>query len=116
MTPDEFRGLVSGVKEILVNPVKREEILNSDFAKRSLVGEGKVLQEGEAAFRPLFRKSLMAGQDIPAGTALTKEMLYAMRPQQYAGGLPSEKYEEVLGKKTKVALKKFDPIILEVLS
>lgn len=118
MTPAELRGLVAGVKEILANPAKREEILNSDFAKRSLVGDpdapvgagGKVLQEGEAGFRPLFRKSLMAGQDIPAGATITKEMLYAMRPQQYAGGLPSEKYEEVLGKKTKVALKKFDPI------
>ncbi len=114
MTPEELRGLVVGVKEILDNPAKREEILNSDFAKHSLAG-GKVLQEGEAAFRPLFRKSLMAGQDIPAGAAITKEMLYAMRPQQYAGGLPSEKYEEVLGKKTKVALKKFDPITFDVL-
>lgn len=117
MTPVELRNLVDGVKEILASSAKREEILNSDFARRSLVGEGgKVLQEGEAAFRPLFRKSLMAGQDIPAGVLITKEMLYAMRPQQYAGGLPSEKYEEVLGKKTKVALKKFDPITTEALS
>ncbi len=123
MTPDELRGLVDGVKEILASPAKRQEILNSDFAKRSLVGDsdatagagGKVLQEGEAAFRPLFRKSLMAGRDIPAGSVITAEMLYAMRPQQYAGGLPSEKYEEVLGRKTKVALKKFDPITNEVL-
>ena len=68
------------------------------------------MQDGEAAFRPLFRKSLMAGQDIPLGTVLKPEMIYAMRPQQYAGGLPSEHYEKVLGKKTKAALKKYDPI------
>lgn len=116
MTPNELRELVAGVKEILASSAKREEILNSDFAKRSLVGEGKVLQEGEAAFRPLFRKSLMAGQDIPAGTAITAEMVYAMRPQQYAGGLPSEKHPEVLGKKVNKDLKKFDPITIEVLA
>ena len=78
-----------------------------------VVGLGKkdkFLQEGETVFRPLFRKSLMAGQDIPPGTVLKPEMIYAMRPQQYAGGLPSEHYEKVLGKKTKAALKKYDPI------
>ncbi|MEK7612065.1 MAG: N-acetylneuraminate synthase family protein [Patescibacteria group bacterium] len=110
MTPQELKDLVVGTKEVVVNAAKRNEVLNSDFAKRSLVGEGKVLQEGEAVFRPLFRKSLMAGRDIPVGTILTSEMIYAMRPQQYADGLPSEQYEAVLGKRTRVELKKYDPI------
>ena len=57
----------------------------------------------------------MAGKNISAGTALTKEMIFAMRPQKYAGGLPSEKYEEILGKKTKKYLKKFDPITKNIL-
>ena len=55
----------------------------------------------------------MAGQDIPSGTALTANMIYAMRPQQYAGGLPSEDYENIVGQVTKVTLKKYDPITSE---
>ena len=47
-------------------------------------------------FRPYFNKSLMAGADIPAGTVLTREIIFAMRPRMYAGGLPSERFEEVL--------------------
>ncbi len=110
LTPEELADLVAGVRELENNPRKRQELLNSDFAKRGMGQKEKVLQEGEAAFRPLFRKSLMAGQDISAGTVLAEEMIYAMRPQQYAGGLPSENYESVLGKKTKQDLKKYDPI------
>jgi sialic acid synthase SpsE len=75
----------------------------------------KVLQEGEAVFRPLFRKSLMAARDIKAGEVITAEMLYAMRPQQYANGLPSEQYEDVIGKKISRDLKKFEPITWEVI-
>lgn len=116
MTFDELKDLVKGTRELENNPAKKKEILESDYGRRGMGTEEKVLQEGETVFRPLFRKALMASQDIPAGTEITKEMLYAMRPQAMAGGLPSEKYEEVLGRKTKVVLKKFDPITIEVLS
>lgn len=110
MTPEELKALVDGTNEILNNPAKREEILASEYAQKSLGTNEKILQEDEAAFRPLFRKSLMAGMDIAAGTVITPEMLYAMRPQMYAGGLPSEEYPRVLGKKVKTDLKKFDPV------
>lgn len=113
MTPAELKALVEGTNEILNNPAKREEILASEYAKKSLGTAEKIMAEDEASFRPLFRKSLMAGMDIPAGTIITQEMLYAMRPQMYAGGLPSEEYENVLGKKVKSDLKKFDPITWE---
>lgn len=114
-TPEEFSSLVQGVKDIQLNPAARDEILASEYVQKGLGTKGKILQEDEAVFRPLFRKALMAGQDIPAGSVIMPDMLYAMRPQQYAGGLPSERYEEVLGKITKTALKKFDPITDEVL-
>ncbi|MEK9186554.1 MAG: N-acetylneuraminate synthase family protein, partial [Patescibacteria group bacterium] len=112
MTPQELSDLVNGVNKVLESAEEKQKVLESDFAKKGSGSKAKVLQEGEAVFRPLFRKSLMAGQDIPAGATLTSEMVYAMRPQQYAGGLPSEKYEEVIGKKTAQALKKYDPITL----
>lgn len=115
MTPRELSDLVTGVNKVIGSVEEKKKVLESDFAKRGMGSKAKVLQEGEAVFRPLFRKSLMAGQDIPTGTVLKPEMIYAMRPQQYAGSLPSEKYEEVLGKKTKVALKKYDPITFKIL-
>ena len=57
----------------------------------------------------------MAARDIKAGETIAPEMLYAMRPQEYAGGLPSEEYEAVLGKKIKKDLKKFGPITRDIL-
>ena len=74
-----------------------------------------MLNKDEAVFRPLFRKALMAGQNIPAGTILSKEMIYAMRPQQHAGGLPSEEFPNIIGKTVKTDLKRFEPITNEVI-
>jgi len=115
MTPDEFRTMVAGIRAIERDPAKQAEVARSPGMQRFMGSESKVLQEGETAFRPLFRKSLMAGVDIPAGTVITAEMLYAMRPQAYARGLPSEEYERVIEKVAKVDLKKYDPIRWEVL-
>ena len=115
MTPQELKDLVTGIDEVLASEEKRAEILASDYAKAALSESEKTLQEGEAVFRPLFRKALMAGQDIPAGTVITSEMLYAMRPQGFAGGLPSEEYNNVIGKTLTTDLKKFDPITTEAL-
>lgn len=98
MLPDEFAAMVRAFKSGVTSDSSR-------------FGSGvKTLDEAESAFRPIFRKSLVAAKDIPQGTTITKEMLYAMRPQQYAGGLPSEEYENVLGKETARDLKKYDPI------
>src|SRR3989344_4084251 len=113
MTPEELKGLVAGIRGLEADPAKRQEYLGKDIVKAGMGSGAKVLQGDEAVFRPYFRKSLMAGQDIPAGTIITAEMLYAMRPQMYAGGLPSEEYEKVLGKKAKVGLKRYDPITWE---
>lgn len=110
MTPVELAALIAGIKKIESDPVERERILVTDFAKKTMAEEGKVLQEGEAVFRPLFRKSLMAARDIAVGETFAPDMLYAMRPQQYAGGLPSEEYPNIVGKKVGKAMKRFDPI------
>lgn len=115
MIPEETRALVTGIRELETHPELKKEYLEKDIVKRG-IGKGmKVLQEGETVFRPYFRKSLMAGQDIPEGAVITAEMLYAMRPQVYARGLPSEEYERVLGKRTKRIINKYEPITWEVL-
>jgi sialic acid synthase SpsE len=115
LTPNEFTDLVNGTREVKKNPEKRKEVLNSELVKKGMGSKAKVLQDDEAVFRPLFRKSLMAGTDLSAGTVIRPEHLYAMRPQIYAGGLPSEKYEEVLGKVLTRNLKKYAPITLDAL-
>ncbi|MEK7575802.1 MAG: N-acetylneuraminate synthase family protein [Patescibacteria group bacterium] len=101
MTPEEFR--------IMVDAIGNGNYKNIDESKyygtkdRELEGENN-------KFRPYFNKSLMAGRDISAGTVLTEEMIFAMRPKMYAKGLPSENFRQIIGKKIKRDLKKYDPI------
>lgn len=116
MTPDEMKQLVDGIRAMEQNPALKSDYLEKDIVKRGLGSGEKILQEDEAVFRPYFRKSLMASRDISVGTVLTADDMYAMRPQQFAGGLPSEQYEFVLGKKITQSLRKFDPITREVVA
>jgi N,N'-diacetyllegionaminate synthase len=103
MLPAEFKTMVNKIRNKTIVDLK-------EYGQ-----EKKILHVDEEVFRPVFRKSLMAGQDIKAGTVLTKDMIYAMRPQKYAKGLPSEEYETVLNKKINRDLKKYDPINLEII-
>ena len=116
MMPDEFARMVAGIRAVQADEREANRVLAASENQVYLGREEKFLQQGEEPFRPLFRKSLMASGDIPAGTTLSAAMLYAMRPQQYAGGLPSERYESVLGRRVNRALKKYDPITVDVLA
>lgn len=115
-TPEEFKRMVDGIRKIESDPEEKKRWLNHPNIGAVLGKKEKILREDEAVFRPYFRKSLMAGRDIPAGTVLTADMIYAMRPQIYAGGLPSERYEEVLGRTVKKDLKKYEPITFDVIA
>ena len=116
MTPAEMKELTSGIRDMEQNPSHKQAYLEKDIVKKGMGSAEKVLQEDEAVFCPYFRKSLMAARDIAEGTILTADDLYAMRPQQFAGGLPSEQYESMLGKKVTRALRKFDPITPDIFS
>ncbi len=100
LTPDEFKTMVQNIR----------------ILERSMGTEAKILDEGESAFRPIFRKTLCAARDLPAGTKIQPQDLYAMRPQAYLPGLPSQEYPRVLGKTTTRDLKRFDPVPEEALS
>lgn len=115
MTPDEFQEMVARIREIEKDPRKKERALNDPAMKKYLGREEKFLQEGEAPFRGLFRKSLVASRDLTAGTAMSADDLYAMRPQELIGGMPSEQYEAVLGRRIVRPLKKYDPLTREIL-
>ncbi|OGZ12568.1 MAG: hypothetical protein A3D67_04140 [Candidatus Lloydbacteria bacterium RIFCSPHIGHO2_02_FULL_51_22] len=80
---------------------------------------GKKEKELEGAgnqFRPYFHKSLMAGENLAKGAVITKNVVFAMRPQKLAEGLSSDCFYDVVGCKTKRALKKFDPITKDVIA
>lgn len=115
ITPEELTELVAGVRALEKESIKKDEYLSKEVVRRGIGNDEKILQKDEEMFRQYFRKSLVAGQDIPAGTVITASMLYAMRPQEFMGGMPSEKYEEVLGKRTMYGIKKYEPIRLEKL-
>ena len=114
-TPEEFKKMVEAIRKIKLDPDEKKKILSYPKLKEILGRKEKILKEDEKVFRPIFRKSLMAGENISAGTLVTARMLYAMRPQVYSGGLASEFYEKVLGRKLKKDLKKFEPITEDLL-
>lgn len=104
ITPDEFRDMTERIN-------RREKIKLKDYGQ-----ENKFLFKDEAVFRPIFRKSLVAGMNIKKGENITEEMVYAMRPQTFIEGSPSEEYERVIGRKTQKDFNKYDPIKIDFVS
>lgn len=113
--PEEMRSLVEGVKRIQSDEVFRNDMLSAEVVQRGMGAEAKILEEGEAAFRPLFRKTLVASQDLPEGTVIEPSHVFAMRPQAYLNGLPSEAYADVLGRRLKRPHKKYEPLTPDAL-
>jgi len=70
----------------------------------------KVMDEGEAVFRPLFRKTLVAARDLPVGTVIEAYHLHAKRPQAHLPGLPSEEYGNLIGKRVIVTKRGGEPL------
>lgn len=106
VTPNEMKALVGAVR--------LKEYADVDTAK--YYGEKtRELEGAENQFRPYFNKALMSGVDVPVGTVITKEMVFAMRPVMFAGGLPARNFGSVLGKRIKRDLKKYDPITEDLL-
>ena len=106
MTPEEATAMVNDFK----NGVHKGVDATTYYGDK-----GRELEGANNQFRPYFNKALMAGCDIPAGTVVTKDMVYAMRPMKFAGGLNAKNFDKVVGKKAKGAIKKFDPITWEIL-
>ncbi|MFY9493262.1 MAG: N-acetylneuraminate synthase family protein [Minisyncoccia bacterium] len=115
MTPSELASLVGGIRELESDPYKKEEYLSKDIVRAGLGDSAKTLQEGEAQFRPFFRKTLVALEDIPAGSMVTRELVGAMRPQAHLAGLPSEKFETVVGRVAQTDIARHQPITPEMI-
>jgi len=107
MAPEEFAAMVRAIRSGAYTHVDHRAYYGS--RERELEGANN-------KFRPYFNKALVAGCDIPTGTTITKEMIYAMRPKMYIDGLASNKFYDVVGKKTKKNMKKYDPITVTALA
>jgi sialic acid synthase SpsE len=107
MTPGEMKKMVADIRNGTYKDIDETDYYGM---------KDKELEGANNMFRPYFNKSLMAGTNIPAGTIITKEMVFAMRPRMYAKGLPSNKFEDVIGKRAIRTLSKFDPITEEVVA
>ena len=106
MTPEEAATMVNDFKD----GAHKEVDVTTYYGNK-----GRELEGANNQFRPYFNKALMAGCDIKAGETVTKDMLYAMRPAMFAGGLAAQNFDKVVGKKAVRAIKKFDPITWEIL-
>ncbi len=101
ITPEEMKELVDSVKTKKYKDIDTKKF----YGKKT-----KQLEGAKNKFRPYFNKTLVAGQDIPAGTTITSDMVYAMRPRMHLKGFYSNEFHTILNKKTKKAIKKYEPI------
>lgn len=95
--PAELKALVQGIRTV-----------------EASLGHGrKEAAPGEADTAAAARRSLVAARDIPAGTALTPELITAMRP---GTGLPPSAKPYLLGRTTCVTITQGSLLSLEMLA
>ena len=101
MTPSEMKEMVIAIRDGSYKDI--DEAPYYGTKERELDGSHN-------EFRPYFNKALVAGEDVTAGTVLTKEMVFAMRPLMHIDGLPANRFYDVIGKHLKRGLDKYEPI------
>jgi N-acetylneuraminate synthase len=94
VTTEELRQLVEGVRFI--------EKMKANQVDKDLVGEEM------ADMRSLFTKSLIAKQDLRAGSVLSEADLAIRKP---GTGIPPNRLSEFIGRRLRRAVKKDDPIL-----
>lgn len=97
LEPDELKQLIAAIR-----------------STERMLGDGvKRVMPCEEANRLLLRKSIVAARAMPAGTLIGWEDLRVVRVGGL--GLPADRYYEVLGKTTRVALTVDEPIVADAL-
>jgi N-acetylneuraminate synthase len=82
--PSEFEELVDGIRELeamLANPIDKDDLAPV------------------AEMKEVFEKSVVSVQEIPAGAAISREMVAAKKP---GTGIPARMLPEVLGRTARV--------------
>jgi N,N'-diacetyllegionaminate synthase len=86
LEPDQLRALIQGIRKV-----------------ESALGNGiKTPSAAELAVAAVGRRSLVAGQDLAAGTRLSADMVAVLRP---GTGIPPAALEYVLGRELKQAVR-----------
>jgi len=68
--------------------------------------------EGDEKYRRFQKKSIVASQDIPSGTALTRSHVSFLRAQGTGSGLSPMRFQDITGRKTRRAIAKWEQITL----
>jgi sialic acid synthase SpsE len=106
---DHRASILSQEMKSLVETIRSRKYEKIDH--RPFYGaRGKELAGATNKFRPFFHRSLVAGADLPVGAILTRKLIYSLRPQAHLAGLASDKFEQILGRRLKRSLKKYEPI------
>ncbi len=77
-------------------PGLQKQVRDIRNMEAALGSQQRPLSRGEVLNRHALRKSLVAAQNIPAGTVITREMLAALGP---GSGISPQRYQELVGKK-----------------
>ena len=96
LRPAEFAALIRGIRMV--------EAALGDGCKRPAASEGNTTE--------VARKSLVAACDLPAGAALTAQMLTAIRP---GTGLSPALQAQLLGRRLRHAIPAYTPLTFQML-
>jgi sialic acid synthase SpsE len=107
MTPEEMAEMVRAIRA----GAHESADASAWYGRRD-----RELEGAHNEFRPYFNKTLVAARDLPQGAALTRDMIYAMRPQAHLKGLAANRLEEVLGKVLARPVGAQEPLTLDLLS
>jgi N-acetylneuraminate synthase/N,N'-diacetyllegionaminate synthase len=91
LNPEELKSMISKIRET--------EIILGNFNKKPTKDEEKI--------KKLIRKSLVAKKDIKKGTKINRDMIEIKRPA--TGIIPSD-VDKIIGKKTKINIRKDEVI------
>jgi N,N'-diacetyllegionaminate synthase len=97
-----------------LEPAELKELISAIRSTERMLGDGvKRVMPGEVKNRMLLRKSIVAARPVAAGIAIGRDDLRVIR----AGGLglSADRYYDVLGRTTQVALTVDEPIVEEML-
>lgn len=97
--PDHFYAIEPNELKAMVDGIRTVEKMKGTPIKKPVKAEQEI--------RKLARRSIFAKVNIPAGAVIKKKMLIALRP---AIGLEPKYFDMVIGKKSRVSIKQYEPI------
>ena len=106
LIPSEMKKMVSQIRNRSFGNISVNKFHGEKYRE---------LEGSQNKYRPYFEKKLVAACDISKGSVIDKEMLYAMRPAKLIPGLFANETMNVIGKKSKIKIKKYEPISAESL-